>query len=212
MTDQSDSATADPSAHRHGAAEDGGGAPARTAALSGRLVEGNTTTPPSVARSSPPYPETGNKAGQGLLLVHNCTHPANEPKRPQLPEPEYGWPELFEDGAIGFRPAEAVDLAASMFPALEPTADPTQAKFGEALTELGDGRWIDRHSGEILTQGPKRFTLTISGGLIRVAVNDVRSGQTDDLELIDAGNLDEDDIEPWNPNCTTSTKATTHRT
>ncbi|MCP3989427.1 MAG: hypothetical protein GY724_10155, partial [Actinomycetia bacterium] len=109
--------------------------------------------------------------------------------------PSYGWPDLFEEFSIGFRPAEAVDLAASMFPALDPAQDATLAEFGEAMTELGDrsGRWIDRQTGEIMTLGPKKVTLTISGGLIRVAVNDVRAGQLDDLDVIDGGRLDDDE-------------------
>lgn len=161
------------------------------------LVEANTTLPSlPVAHRSPSTQEDGEAQGPGLLLVHNCSQSRNWPQRAQLPEPTYGWAEWFEDEAIGFRPAEAVSLAASMFPSITTLDDdPDAAEYGAALTQLGDGtgRWLDHETGEILDVGPKRWTLTISGGMVKVAVNDIRSGQGDDLDLIDGAHLDDDD-------------------
>ncbi|MEM7338115.1 MAG: hypothetical protein AAF467_05675 [Actinomycetota bacterium] len=92
-------------------------------------------------------------------------------------------------------------MAASMFPALEPADTPEPVEYGDAMTQLGDttGRWLNRETGEVTDLGPKRYTFTISGGLVKVAVNDVRSGQDpplDDGPLIDAGRLEPSDGGP----------------
>ena len=199
MTGPTRTGNADLSAQCHGAVEDGA-EPRTSAAPSDRLVEANSPPSPSVVRSSPPGPEGSGGPDQGLLLVHNCTQTRSKPKQPRLPEPSYGWSELFTgDTTIGFRPAEAVDIAASMFPALDPDEDPhQQGEYGEAMTKLGDGtgRWLDRTTGEVTTVGPKAWTLTISGGLIRVAVNDVRNTATTDSTeglFVDAARTEEPD-------------------
>ena len=197
MTTQSDSDTADRMAQSHGAVEDGA-EPRPEAAPSVRLVEETTPTPTPLDLISPSEQEASGDPAQGLLLVQNCTQTGNRPKRPHLPEPGYGWPGFFEEISIGFRPAEAVDIAASMYPALDPADDATTEEFSEAMTQLGDysGRWLDRSTGEIVTMAPKTWMLTISGGLVRVSVNDVRSGESTDSDgdnLVDGGRPDPDD-------------------
>jgi hypothetical protein len=62
-----------------------------------------------------------------------------------------------------------------MFPAIGEGDDASNHLLGDSLSKLADGRWLDRQTGEISTVGPKKIRLTISGGLLRVNVNDVRN-------------------------------------
>ncbi len=83
-----------------------------------------------------------------------------------MPEPVLAWPEFTE--ALGFAGREAVDFAASWFPALsermrrriDPNPIPTRVPDGFRYARIADGAdgpvWVDKGTGEIM---PKPDTL-----------------------------------------------------
>ena len=88
----------------------------------------------------------------GLFFGHNMPHSV-EVLDYGLPSPVPNWPELDGD-VIGFRPAEAVSVAAAWFPASDGLAEvEAPADHGRYVT-LGDGRAIDVTSGELVRLVP----------------------------------------------------------
>lgn len=159
--------------------------------------EGNHPhTPPTRRPTSPNRsPGPAGLEGRGLLLVQNCTQTRNESELPHLPEPTHGWDGVLEEFSIGFRPAEAVSVAASMFPRLEPEPH-APGVDKRAMTNgapVRARRLIDAETGEIVGEGFKRYTLTISGGLLKVVVNDIRSGNpTEPDGIVDGSDISDD--------------------
>ena len=162
-----------------GADEDGAERPGRRPPPV-RGVEGNTSPSLSVVRSSPAGP--GDRPEPlGLLLVHKGPQHVGEPKRPQvteLPRPVqwFGY-ETDDLDLIGFRPRDAVEMAASAFPRLGVEDDP----LGD-----GTGRRVDPLTGEIIPP-ELQWRLGISGGLMRIRVVHGRTPVDDSDDLLDTG-------------------------
>ena len=102
----------------------------------------------------------------------------------ELPKAVQGWPELNATDAIGFRPAEACDIAAAWFPRVqtEPVRHrTTRPGWVRYQRETGETVWLDTTTGEIdpdgtgldnsgqldwdPTAGPKKFTSEVPSGI-----------------------------------------------
>ncbi len=83
-----------------------------------------------------------------MFLGHNV--PPTETSGPALPASVPNWPELSEADVIGFRPAEACDIASAWFPQV-PTAAVRHKTTADSLVALDDGtgRFVDTETGEI---------------------------------------------------------------
>ena len=119
-----------------------------------------------------------------MLLVHKWPQHVGEPKRAQvteLPRPVQWFGYENDDlDLVGFRPRDAVHLAASAFPRLGIEDDP----LGD-----GTGRRVDPLTGEIVPP-ELQWRLAISGGLMRIRVVHGRTPahDSDDLSTPTTGN------------------------
>lgn len=92
----------------------------------------------------------GADRSPGLFLGHNVPHPSTLPDH-ELPAPVANWPEL--DGhVIGFRPADAIALAAAWFPGSDGLAEIEAPTAPDQFVPLDDGtdRAVDAATGELV--------------------------------------------------------------
>ncbi len=147
----------------------------------------NTT--PSLMNVQAPRSPAGGPDGPGLLLGHNM---AVTPMRTELPASTANWPELAGE-VIGFRPAEACDIAASWFPRVDTfdRFEGPELTSGLRLLDDGTGRALDTETGELvklrpgvsgsmrlLNDGTGRAVDTETGELVKLITGDeVRAGR-----------------------------------